>query len=142
MVPAARDCTAWVKMRCRCATAWADPKNTRTADMEAYRPSYRRDSGSAASHVARRKRTNQTRTDDAPAKRVRSRIHEERKDEERREDVPSVLKEEFAEKERLSYGKEWCMPIPPERRASAVQAFYRAFYDADTPTLWACRIFY
>ncbi|KAH7115418.1 hypothetical protein B0J13DRAFT_207705 [Dactylonectria estremocensis] len=99
----------------------------------------------SASNVPRRKRTNQASKDDAPAKRARSGFYDERTDEERREDVASVLRwleEEFAEKERLSYSKEWCVPIPQERKASTVQAFYRGFHDADTLPVWSCRMCY
>jgi hypothetical protein len=69
----------------------------------------------------------------------------ERKEQEWEEDVASVLRcleEEFAEKERLSLNKEWCTPVPQERKLSTVQAFYSAFHDTETLPIWTCAVCY
>ncbi|KAH6874287.1 hypothetical protein B0T10DRAFT_376985, partial [Thelonectria olida] len=80
-----------------------------------------------------------------PVKRVRSSVRRERTEEERREDLASVLRyldEEFAEKERLSHNREWCAPVPHERKVSTAQAFYRAFHDTETLPVWTCMVCY
>jgi hypothetical protein len=87
-----------------------------------------------ALNVPRRKRRRRASRDSLPAKRARSGVHKERTDDERKGDVASVLRwldEEFAERERLFYSKEWCTPIPLERKVSTIQAFYRAFHDTN-----------
>ncbi|KAM5359224.1 hypothetical protein ACJZ2D_014651 [Fusarium nematophilum] len=54
-----------------------------------------------------------------PPKRKRAAVRRERDEEEQAGDLASVLgalDEEFAEKERLSYGQEWCALVPYERK--------------------------
>ncbi|RSL39500.1 hypothetical protein CEP51_016802, partial [Fusarium floridanum] len=59
----------------------------------------------------------------------------ERDEEEQAGDLASVLgalDEEFAEKERLSYGQEWCAPVPHERKVKTGRDFYKAFHETRT----------
>ncbi|KAH6874269.1 hypothetical protein B0T10DRAFT_552895 [Thelonectria olida] len=93
----------------------------------------------------RRRRTNQIAREGPPVKRIRSDARKERTEEERREDLTSVLRsldEEFAEKERLSHNREWCTPVPHERKVSTVQAFYKAFHNTETLPVWTCMVCY
>ncbi|KAH7114033.1 hypothetical protein EDB81DRAFT_823558, partial [Dactylonectria macrodidyma] len=78
-------------------------------------------STSNASWRRRRTTMNQAAGEGRSVKRVRSGVRKERTEEERREDLASVLRcldEEFAEKERLSHNREWCTPVPHERKVS------------------------
>ncbi|KAH6869547.1 hypothetical protein B0T10DRAFT_593486, partial [Thelonectria olida] len=93
----------------------------------------------------RRKRTTQVAREGPPAKRVRAGIRKERTEEERREDLTSVLRfldDEFAEKERLSHDREWCTPVPHERKVSTVQSFHKAFRGTQTLPIWTCAVCY
>ncbi|KAH7302897.1 hypothetical protein B0I35DRAFT_517610, partial [Stachybotrys elegans] len=79
------------------------------------------------------------------AKKTRTTVRKERTEEEWKEDVASVLRcfdEEFDEKERLSYNREWCTPIPTEKKVATVQAFYKAFRDDGTLPLQTCLVCY
>lgn len=64
---------------------------------------------STSNACRRRRRTNQVARDGPPAKRVCSGVRKERTEEERRDDLTSVLRyldEEFAEKQQLSHNRE------------------------------------
>jgi hypothetical protein len=56
--------------------------------------------------------------------------------------VLSCLEEEFAEKERLSQGGLWCIPIPHDMKVSTVVEFYNAFHDGKTLPIRTCAICY
>ncbi|KAM6514229.1 hypothetical protein FALCPG4_015386 [Fusarium falciforme] len=93
-----------------------------------------------------RKRAGSGRADDQPApKRKRAAAHRERDEEEQARDLASVLgalDEEFAEKERLSYGQEWCAPVPHERKVKTAQDFYKAFHETRTLPILTCMFCY
>ena len=101
-------------------------------------------------HMAESSRLSQQRTrqalgsiDQQQARRRRTVIRRERCDEEQLGDIVSVLRaldEEFAEKERLSAGGEWCTPIPQARKVSTVQEFYKAFHDVRTLPIRTCML--
>ncbi|PCD21946.1 hypothetical protein AU210_015749 [Fusarium oxysporum f. sp. radicis-cucumerinum] len=103
------------------------------------------DISSTLSAPRRKRKTNTAGREGPPAKRARSGARKERTEQEWEEDVASVLRcldEEFAEKERLSLDKEWCTPVPQERKLSTVQAFYSAFHDTETLPIWTCAVCY
>ena len=52
------------------------------------------------------------------------------------------LEDEFTEKERISYTKDWCKPVPRERNISTVMDFYQAFHNMDTLPIHTCMICY
>lgn len=52
------------------------------------------------------------------------------------------LEDEFTEKERISYTKNWCKPVPCERNVSTVMGFYQAFHNMDTLPIHTCMICY
>ena len=93
-----------------------------------------------------RKRAGSGRSDEQPApKRKRAAAHRERDEEEQARDLASVLgalDEEFAEKERLSYGQEWCAPVPHERKVKTAQDFYKAFHETRTLPILTCMFCY
>ncbi|KAH6983871.1 hypothetical protein EDB80DRAFT_691681 [Ilyonectria destructans] len=72
-------------------------------------------------------------------------VRRERDEEEQAGDLTSVLgalDEEFAEKERLSHGQEWCAPVPHERKVKTVQNFYKAFHETRTLPILTCMFCY
>ncbi|KAM6513724.1 hypothetical protein FALCPG4_016094 [Fusarium falciforme] len=92
-----------------------------------------------------RKRAGSGRTDQPAPKRRRAAAHRERDEEEQARDLASVLgalDEEFAEKERLSYGQEWCAPVPHERKVKTAQDFYKAFHETRTLPILTCMFCY
>jgi hypothetical protein len=52
------------------------------------------------------------------------------------------LEDEFTEKERISYTKNWRKPVPRERNISTVMDFYQAFHNMDTLPIHTCMICY
>ncbi|KAH8670735.1 hypothetical protein BGZ61DRAFT_483079 [Ilyonectria robusta] len=52
------------------------------------------------------------------------------------------LEDEFTEKERISYTKDWRKPVPRERNISTVMDFYQAFHNMDTLPIHTCMICY
>ncbi|KAH6883472.1 hypothetical protein B0T10DRAFT_410958, partial [Thelonectria olida] len=52
------------------------------------------------------------------------------------------LEDEFTEKQRLSYTKDWCKSVPRERNISTVMDFYQAFHNMDTLPIHTCMICY
>ncbi|EJT68997.1 hypothetical protein GGTG_13394 [Gaeumannomyces tritici R3-111a-1] len=78
-------------------------------------------------------------------KRARTMTRRNRNEEEQAQDLASVLRvlnEEFAEKVRLSEGKEWCVPVPHERKVKTVEAFYKAFHNTRTLPILTCMFCY
>ncbi|EGY20851.1 uncharacterized protein VDAG_02375 [Verticillium dahliae VdLs.17] len=72
-------------------------------------------------------------------------VRRERDEEEETQDLASVLEaldKEFTEKERLSYGREWCVPVPVDRKVKTVQAFYKAFHETRTLPILICMFCY
>lgn len=95
--------------------------------------------------AAKGKRKYTRNIDQARSKRARTMLRGEISNDEQIEEVASVLRsleEEFAEKERLSDGQAWCIPIPLDRKVSTVREFYRAFHDRNTLPIHTCRICY
>jgi Helitron helicase-like domain at N-terminus/Domain of unknown function (DUF6570) len=96
-------------------------------------------------HPPQRKRKYVGRVDQERPKRTKTVVRRERSDDEQMEDLASILRhleDEFAEKERLSDGQEWCTPITLARKVSTVQEFYKAFHDRNTLPIYTCRICY
>ena len=92
-----------------------------------------------------RKRADPSRTDQPAAKRKRTAVRRGRGEEEQVGDLASVLgalDEEFAEKERLSHGQEWCAPVPHERKAKTARDFYKAFHETRTLPILTCMFCY
>lgn len=61
------------------------------------------------------------------------------------EEVASIMQtldEEFEAKERESYGRLWCEPVPHERKVGTVREFYTAFHEASTLPIRTCAICY
>ena len=56
--------------------------------------------------------------------------------------IMRALEEEFEEKERQSYGRLWCEPIPHERKVATVREFYNAFHEVKTLPIQTCTICY
>jgi hypothetical protein len=93
----------------------------------------------------RKRRGHALEDNQARVKRVRIGFGREISDEERMQDLGSVLRymdEEFAEKERLSREQAWYAPISHKRKVSTVQDFYQAFHDTRTLPIHTCTICY
>jgi hypothetical protein len=48
----------------------------------------------------------------------------------------------FREKQAASDRRDWCNPIPVERKVDTVQAFLKAFHDESTMEIATCSICY
>ncbi len=48
----------------------------------------------------------------------------------------------FREKQAASTRRDWCHPIPAQRKVDAVQAFLKAFHDEDTVEIATCSVCY